>query len=68
MLRVINKPFMLNVIMRVSIMMSITGKPFILSVVLLNVIMRVSFMMSVTGKPFVLSVIMLNVVEPKLRP
>jgi len=38
-------------------MLSVTYKPFVLSVIMLNVIM-----LSVTYKPFVLSVIMLNVV------
>jgi hypothetical protein len=43
---------MLNVVI-----LSVTYKPFMLSVILLNVVM-----LSVTYKPFMLSVIMLNVV------
>ncbi len=38
-------------------MLSVTNKPFVLSVVMLNVVM-----LSVTSKPLVLSVTMLNVV------
>jgi hypothetical protein len=56
-------------------MLSVTNKPFMLSVFMLNVIMLIvvmlsvtnkPFMMSVTNKRFMLSVVMLNVVAPIL--
>ncbi len=43
-------------------MLSVTNKPFMLSVLLLNVVMASVFMLSVTNKIFMLSAIMLNVI------
>jgi hypothetical protein len=43
-------------------MLSVTNKPFMLSVFILNVVM-----LNVTNKPFMLSVFMLNVMVPIAR-
>ncbi len=50
------------------IMLDVTYKPFVLSVVMVSVAMLSVIMLNVTYKPFVLSVIMLNAVIPLCHP
>jgi hypothetical protein len=55
MLSVVNKPFMLCVVMLICVMLIVTNNPFMLSVA------NKPFMLSVTKKLFMLSVVMLRV-------
>jgi hypothetical protein len=46
----------------VSLMLSVTCKPYMMSVVMLNVVM-----LTVTGKPYLLNIVMLSVVAPSIK-